>query len=128
MNPDLFSLLQKAKESLAAAELLRDENYFDFAASRSYYAMFYIAEALLASIGQAYSSHAAVQAAFGREFAKTGKLDAKFHRWLLDSMDLRNLGDYGPGSRVTLEQATELCAWTREFIQAAEDYLNQKGI
>lgn len=66
----LRSLIDKARRSLDAARSLMEEGYYDFAASRVYYAMFYVAEALLAHLGQAYSKHAAVIAAFGREYAK----------------------------------------------------------
>ena len=40
-------LLDKAAEAIEAAELLVTNNYPDFAAGRAYYAMFYVAEALL---------------------------------------------------------------------------------
>ena len=42
-------LLGKAERSIAAAETLLPSDP-DFAAARAYYAMFYVAEALLASI------------------------------------------------------------------------------
>lgn len=42
MTDDQKNLLEKAKESLAAAELLFSHGYFSTAASRAYYAMFYI--------------------------------------------------------------------------------------
>jgi uncharacterized protein (UPF0332 family) len=63
--------------------------------------MFYTAEALLIEWDLSYNSHSAVIAAFGKTFAKTGILDAKFHRYLLDAQDVRNIGDYsiGPGDR-----------------------------
>ncbi len=80
MNRDISLLFTKAKESLDAALLLHDKKYFSFSASRAYYAMFYAAEALLAGIGLSFSSHGAVIGVFGREFAKTGKIDPKFHR------------------------------------------------
>ncbi|MEA3239028.1 MAG: HEPN domain-containing protein [Candidatus Bipolaricaulota bacterium] len=85
MNTDIVRLLDKAERSLSAARLLLNQEHHNFAISRAYYAMFYVAESLLASLGKAYSSHAAGIAAFGREFAKTGKLDSKFHRWLIDA-------------------------------------------
>ena len=68
MNPDLRALLDKAKDSLGAARSLIRDGYFDFAASRAYYAMFYVAGALLAQLGQSYNKHAGVIAAFGREY------------------------------------------------------------
>jgi uncharacterized protein (UPF0332 family) len=40
MKPEAEALLHKAHESLYAAELLEQEGYLDFAASRFYYAMF----------------------------------------------------------------------------------------
>jgi uncharacterized protein (UPF0332 family) len=70
LNPEIRALLDKDRQSLDAADLLRGRDYPDFAASRAYYAMFYAAEALLASLGQSYSSHAATQAAFGLATAK----------------------------------------------------------
>jgi uncharacterized protein (UPF0332 family) len=100
MTSGIEALFTKARESLAAAELLTKDGYYDFAASRAYYAMFYVASALLADLGQSYSSHAAVISAFGREFATAGRLDTKYHRWLIDAQDLRNIGDYGVGSQV----------------------------
>ena len=123
MNKDIAGLLDKAERSLSAAQSLLDQQYHDFAASRGYYAMFYVAEALLASLGEAYSSHSAVIAAFGRAFAKTEKLDPKFHRWLIDAQDIRNVGAYGIGMTITAKQASEIIAHAQEFVMASKDYL-----
>jgi uncharacterized protein (UPF0332 family) len=120
MKHEVEVLLQKARESLHAAELLRREGYLDFAASRGYYAMFYAAEALLLDRGLSYSSHSAVIAAFGKELAKTQILDPMLHRYLIDAQDLRNLGDYGVGPSVAADQAKEILRWADEFLAAAE--------
>lgn len=45
MNKHLVLILEKAQQSLDAAKVLADQGFFDFAASRAYYAMFYTAEA-----------------------------------------------------------------------------------
>jgi uncharacterized protein (UPF0332 family) len=123
MNPDIEALIFKAKKSLGAARSLIKDGYFDFATSRAYYAMFYVAEALLADIGESYNKHSAVISAFGREFAKTGKLDSKFHRWLIDAQDFRNVGDYGIDANVSEDDANLTCEWANEFIEAAENFL-----
>ncbi|MCJ7703519.1 MAG: HEPN domain-containing protein [Anaerolineales bacterium] len=70
MTPEIEALLEKSQQSLQAAETLQAANYFNFAASRLYYAMFYVAQALLLSRGLSYSSHSAIIAGYGREFAK----------------------------------------------------------
>jgi uncharacterized protein (UPF0332 family) len=121
MNPNIQALLHKAKDSLQAAILLNTEGYPDFSASRAYYAMLYIAEAMLLEKGLSFSSHAAVIAAFGKEFAKTGKVDAKFHRYLIDAQDFRNEGDYGVGPGVSRIQADELIGWAQEFLCLPEN-------
>jgi uncharacterized protein (UPF0332 family) len=116
MNPEIQALLRKAKDSLQAAILLNREGYPDFSASRAYYSMLYVAEALLLEKGLSFSSHSAVIAAFGKEFAKTGKIDSKFHRYLIDAQDFRNEGDYGVGPGVSGAQADELIGWAKEFL------------
>lgn len=124
---EIQNLFAKARESLKVAEDLVRDGHFGFSASRAYYSMFYVAEALLAHIGQSYNSHSAIIAAFGKEFAKRGRLDTKFHRWLIDAQDIRNIGDYGVGVDVSKEQAQSVCKWADEFIQAAGSFLEKEG-
>lgn len=125
MNPEVKALLEKAKRSQKAAARLLKEGDVDFAASRAYYSLFYTAESLLLARGLSFSSHSAVIANFGKEFAKTGMLHSKFHHYLTESQDRRNIGDYSVLAEVTREQVTEMLAWAKEFIMAAENYLKQ---
>ena len=124
MKSEIQALLHKARDSQQAALLLKQEGYLDFAASRAYYALFYAAESLLLDRGLSYSSHAAVIAAFGKEFAKTNDLDSRFHRYLIDAHDLRNIGDYDIGPGITEMQVQELFHWVDEVIVTAESFLS----
>ena len=83
MRPEVAALLEKAASSRRAAALLAGQDYLDFAASRAYYALFYVAEALLLAEGFSFSSHAAVIAGFGKTFARPQRLDPRFHRYLM---------------------------------------------
>ena len=85
--------------------------------------MFYTAQALLLSRELSFSSHAGVIAAFGREFARSKDLDAKFHRYLIDAQDVRNVGDYGIGPGVREDQLQELLSWAQELLGAADKLL-----
>ena len=123
MNPQIQDLLHKADESLQAAKLLSRGKYYDFAASRAYYTMFYVAQAFLLRKGLTFSSHAAVIAAFGKEYAKTGLIDVKFHRHLIDAEDLRSTGDYGAGGSLTDSEAAQALAWAEEFLQIGQQQL-----
>ncbi len=121
------ALLQKAQESVDAARSLLRNGYYDFAASRAYYAMFYVAEALLLVLGQSYRRHSAVISAFGREYAKQGRLDPRFHQQLVAALNYRNVGDYGIEAHVSPTDAESVCRWAQEFIEAAEAHLRKKG-
>jgi len=59
LTSEQAALIKKAKESLRAARLLAKNDLYNFAASRAYYAMFYIAEAFLLEEKIAYSKHSA---------------------------------------------------------------------
>ena len=124
MTPEIKELLERARLSQkAAANLLRDD-FASFAASRAYYSMFYIAQALLLSKGLSFSSHSAV-IAYGKEFAKTKLLDPEFHRLLMEAQDTRNIGDYGMIGEVEESEAQEIINWSKKFLKAAEKYLSQ---
>jgi len=90
MKTAVEALLAKAARSRRAAALLGEQDYLDFAASRAYYALFYVAEALLLAEDLSFSSHAALIAGFGKTFAKTQRLAPRFHRYLIDAQDIRN--------------------------------------
>jgi len=123
LKPEQIALLKKAAESLRAAELLATNELFDFAASRAYYTMFYVAEAFLLNEGLTFSSHAAVISAFGRDFARTGRVPVEFHRYLIDAQDLRNQGDYDIDSAITEAEANQLIAQAEQFLELAERLL-----
>jgi uncharacterized protein (UPF0332 family) len=124
MTPEQAALLLKARKSLRGAHVLADQEFlYDFAVSRAYYAMFYVAEAFLLEDGLAFSKHSAVIAAFGERFAKTGRVPVEFHRYLLDGEDRRNMGDYGLGLELSRADADEQIARAEQFLDLAERLL-----
>ncbi len=125
MTPEIKELLERAELSQKAAENLLRDDFANFSASRAYYSMFYIAQALLLSKGLSFSSHSAVIAAYGKEFAKTKLLDPEFHRLLMEAQDTRNIGDYGMIGEVEEREAQEVINWSKKFLKAAEKYLSQ---
>ncbi len=83
ITSEMQHLLDKAEDSHAAAKVLIDKGFIGFSAAQSYYTIFYLVEALLLSKGLRFSSHSALIAAYGKEFAKTRILDPKFHRYIV---------------------------------------------
>lgn len=116
---EVDDLIEKARQSVEAAELLLRDSFFDFSASRAYYAMFYALEALLLDQDLTFSKHSAVISVFGKDFIKTGKFDKKYHQYILEAFDLRNAGDYGTMHSVPEEKAKELIENARELINGS---------
>jgi uncharacterized protein (UPF0332 family) len=125
VKPQTQALLTKAERALRVAGRLLDDGDLDFAAGRAYYAMFYAAEALLFEDGLTFSKHAGVHAAFGEHFAKPGRIDAKYHRYLLDAFAKRLQGDYGFEAIPARDETRELVAHAAEFLAVARTYLQQ---
>ncbi|HNQ95474.1 MAG TPA: HEPN domain-containing protein [Anaerolineales bacterium] len=123
MKPEVEELLDKARRSIKTAQKIFKDGEVDFAGSRAYYALFYIAEALLLERGLAFSSHSAVIANFGKEFARTQTLNPKFHNYLIKAQDRRNIGDYAIGSHLTEDEVREMLDWAKEFLKAAKIFL-----
>ena len=83
ITPEIHVLLERAEDSHRAAKVLLDRGFSNFSAAQSYYTMFYLTEALLYSKGLQFSSHSAVMATYGKEFAKLRRLTRSFIGGLL---------------------------------------------
>ena len=120
-------LFSKALDAIEAAEALLNVDKAEFAAGRAYYAMFYVAEALLYNeFDLKFSQHGQVIAAYGKNFAKTKVLDPKFHRWMIDVFDKRITGDYGVDTGIEDDIVATMINQAREFLEAAQKYLKEK--
>ncbi len=119
MTPEQQALLDKARRSLEAARSLIQQGFYDFAVSRAYYAMFYIAEALLDQEGLSFSSHAAVISAFGQHLARPGKVPTEFHRQLIDAQAQRTRADYDPQPDLSQSDAETVVNQAQTFLVTA---------
>lgn len=97
-----------------------------FAAGRAYYAMFYVAEALLFEKGLEFRKHGGVHAALGKHLVKTGELDARFHRYLLEAFESRLEADYGVDIVLSANAANEMIQRAKEFLATARRYLQKE--
>lgn len=126
MKEGTRQLLEKAERAIQAADVLLGGTGAEFAAGRAYYAMFYTAEALLHERDQEFSKHGALHAAYGKEFAKSGLLDPKFHRWLINALDVRLQEDYGASTLVSADRVEEMLEQARTFLTAAREFLSKE--
>lgn len=123
MTADVQPLVDKGRRSLETARRLLRDRDFDFATSRAYYAMFYLAEALLLSHGFEADSHSGVLVLLHREFVRTGLLDPAHARALEVGREERNFGDYDYEEQFTEARAKKAVERAEAFIGAAERLL-----
>ena len=117
--------LSKAARATAAARRLLHDGDADFAIGRAYYAMFYTAEALLATKGLRFGKHAGVHGAYGLHFAKAGILDAKYHGWMLEAFAARMVADYDFSATLEPDEVRRTIEQAGEFLEAARTYLGR---
>lgn len=124
MTEEIKKLIEKAEHALEVAEKLMNDGYASDAASKIYYSMFYAAQALLRSEGIDVVKHSAVESALGYYFAKTGRLDPKYHRMLIDARKIREIADYDiqeeivkPVASLKIEEGKQFLSVIKEFLR-----------
>lgn len=126
MTQDEADLLRKARDSLSAAEILLDKGYPEFAASRAYYCMFYVAQLFLEHKGLSFSKHSAVIAGFGQYIAKTGIVPTEYHRLLIKAQELRQTSDYGHPDSVSSEEARGVIESAKSLVEISVRYFEEE--
>lgn len=123
MKKEVQRLLEKADHALEVAESLYKQGFPQDAASKLYYAMFYATQALLKSESIEVVKHSAVESALGYHFAKTGRIDPKYHRMLINARKVREIIDYDiqeetvePSAILKLEDGKEFVAVIKVMI------------
>ena len=116
MNEEVRLHIENAEDCIAQAELLLAASHPGAAISRAYYAMFHGATAALLHNGIERHSHQGIISAFGQTFAKSGRVDPRFHRYLKEVFDLRQESDYQPMVRLIDEKAREVLGLAKEFV------------
>ena len=122
---EIAANLERAEQSIRAAQELTAGGFYDFAASRAYYAAFYAATAALLGQGLDLSKHSGVIAAIHQRFIKTGKLSKDQGKELNWLFELRNVGDYGVTVLVSQPDAARAIQAADSFLQAIKSLLEQ---
>ncbi len=119
--------LERARSALQQAADIRSLSYYDIAISRSYYAMFYAASALLASKGLSRSKHSGVRSAFGEHFIKPGLIETEYAKMLGSAFNARLDSDYDITFTADRVLAEEVLSDAQRFVDRAEQHLREMG-
>ena len=112
--------LESALETLEAAKVLAENEFWNSAVNRLYYAAFYAVNALLVINDIQTKSHSATKSQFSMHFVKTGKFDKKYGHLLSNLFDWRQKGDYENIFNFDSEKVMPLFQPVEEFIKHIE--------
>jgi len=125
-NAEVAANLERAEQSVLAARDQVADGYYDFAASRAYYAAFYAATAALLDEGVDMSKHSGVIASVHQRFVKTKKLSEEHGKNLNWLFELRSVGDYGATAHVSQSDAERAVEVAESFLNAIKSLVKGK--
>ena len=117
--------IENADESLSVAQLDLDNDFYAAAINRAYYAIFYSANALLATKKLARSKHSGVLSASRQHFIKTELLSADLSEIYGQVMDDRHESDYEILIATTKEDAEIDIHQARYFVDEVKTWLRR---
>jgi len=120
--------VEHAQQMLQVADHNLADGFYGSAINRAYYAIFYAANALLATKGLSRSKHSAVIATFRQHFVKPGVIEDEYSDIYGRVMDDRHKADYDiVESTVDPARAQTDLEDARRFVERVEHHLKQEG-
>ena len=123
MTDEIQWLLTRSKDGIKATELMISNDLHHSAVSEGYYAMFYLAQALILDKGRNASTHKGVLTLFSALYVKTGEMDRSFSVMLANAFAARGKADYEIGIDIDKDEAKTVLADARTFYEAARQKL-----
>ena len=112
--------IQRAKETLAEADNLIEDNYYNAAVNRLYYACYYAVMALLVKNNIVTQTHQGAKQMFSLHFVANGKIDKQYSLFYGRLFNDRMSGDYDDFVQYDSEMIAKLRPQSEEFISIVE--------
>jgi uncharacterized protein (UPF0332 family) len=117
--------LARAQQMLHTGQRVMEDGDYITAVNRAYYAVFYTANALLATQGLERSKHSGVIAAFRQHFVKAGLIEAEYSDFYGVLLEDRQRGDYDELEVLDDETARRDLDRARRFMERIEECLRR---
>lgn len=124
----ILDCIKKSKNKLLSAKNSMDNDFFDDAISRAYYAVFHAAKVLLQYVGIEARSHEGLKQMFGLHFVKPGLISKEMGRIITDLKEDREKGDYGVVTPFNKEDAEDAIKKAEIFLENTITFFKEKGI
>lgn len=114
-----------AHRTLGEARLMLDNNYWNGAVNRMYYASFYAVTALLIQHEIKAQTYSGVRQMLSLHFVKTGKLATSNMRFYSDLFAARQDGDYDDFIYFDEEVTKQMYSMTVDFIETIDKLIDR---
>ena len=118
--------LEKAEETYEVAELLIENEKWNSAVNRLYYAAYYAVSGLLVKNGINSKTHPGVKTQFLLHFIKTVKIDIVLGKVYADLFDWSQKGDYGDFFDFTEEDLNSILKPTKELLESIKSEIGKE--
>jgi uncharacterized protein (UPF0332 family) len=117
--------LDKAKDTLLDVSVSIQNNRWNNAANRLYYACFYAAMALLINDGYEVRTHNGVKTLLGLHYVKNGVISEELAQVYRTIFNLRQKGDYDDLTIITEDDVNPFLEPAEKFIAEIEKLINK---
>ena len=118
--------IARAKEAIEEVDILIKAKKFNAAATRIYYGVFYITNALLLMDNFPTSKHSQIIGYFNKNYVKERIINPKIGRFLNRAYELRTRSDYGEFIEYSEPEINSYFKEMKDFIYSVENIINKK--
>lgn len=115
--------LERARECLKSAILLRDLGDYASSANRSYYSIFHAIRAIMALDGEDRKKHSGVIAYFQEKYVKTEIFDKDYSYIIKNAFQIRQESDYDDFCIISKEEVDEQLENAERLIAKISEYI-----
>lgn len=117
--------LERADKFLWQADKMLNEQCFDLAANRYYYACYHAIQGLFVHDGLYSHTHKGLHQVLGMHYVKEGKFDSRLSGFLRTMEQLREKADYNCAYDITAEEVQEMRSPSYAIIGAVKKMVGE---
>jgi uncharacterized protein (UPF0332 family) len=126
-NQEEKAYIKLSEEAFDSARLLYENQKFRDCVSRAYYAMFYMAKALLCNLEKPAHKHQGVIDQFNLYYVKTKKVEHRLYLRYVKAFEDRLIADYKILEPILKELAKQKLQDAKEFLNEISRVLKDEG-
>ncbi len=126
-KPEIKHFMELSHEALTESEGGFEKSWYRSSFNRSYYAVFYAANAMLATLGLQRSKHYGVKSTFQEKFVKTKLIEDSYSDDYEKVIHAREDSDYEMSFKPSLAESRDSLECAKRFVERMEKYLKEKG-